>query len=371
MPLIFTFLQATTWENMKIRSAKFWKEDLQLTRPYTIAYKTVSAVDNVFVLLEGEDGSFGIGAGSPAAFVTDESMEDTLSALEAHLETLTVGRDIRHYQSILRDSNDRMPACPAARAALDIALHDLFTRYLGISLLDYFGRAHQAIPTSVTIGINDLQTTLDQGDEYVAAGFKVIKLKTGDAVEKDIECFRKLRERVGPEIKIRVDANQGYKKSDLIRFLGATKEAHVEFVEQPFKKGKYHKLRVLPWGIRSLCAADEDLQVPADALDLSADPLPYGIYNIKLMKCGGVAAGKRIADMAHDRQIELMWGCMDESIVSITAALHVALASPATRYLDLDGSFDLAKDLVSGGFELRDGCLYPLDKPGLGVELMI
>ena len=64
-----------------------------------------------------------------------------------------------------------------------------------------------------------------------------------------------------------------------------------------------------------------------------------------------------------------MWGCNDESIVSISAALHLALASPATRYLDLDGSFDLARDVVSGGFILKDGYLYTNDKPGLGVEL--
>lgn len=353
---------------MKIHSAKFWKEDLQLTRPYTIAYKTVSAVDNVFVLLEAENGLFGIGAGSPAPFVTGEAMEDSLEALGQHLEGLTLGKDLRQYQAILRESIAKMPACPAARAALDIALHDLFAKYLGIPLVDFFGRVHSGIPTSVTIGINDLESTLAQADEYVENGFKVIKLKTGDTVEKDIEIFRKLRERVGAAIKIRVDANQGYQQADLLRFLEGTREDQVEFVEQPLPKGDYAQLRELPWDARALCAADEDLQIPRDALNLAAEPLAYGIYNIKLMKCGGVDAGKKIADIANDRQIELMWGCMDESIVSITAALHIALASPATRYLDLDGSLDLARDLVSGGFQLRDGCLWPLDKPGLGVE---
>ena len=63
-----------------------------------------------------------------------------------------------------------------------------------------------------------------------------------------------------------------------------------------------------------------------------------------------------------------MWGCMDESIVSISAALHAALASPATRYLDLDGSLDLARDVVTGGFHLEDGYLRTTDAPGLGVQ---
>ena len=102
---------------------------------------------------------------------------------------------------------------------------------------------------------------------------------------------------------------------------------------------------------------------------MAAKPQPFGIYNIKLMKCGGIFPAKGIADIALLAGIDLMWGCMDESIVSISAALHAALASPATKYLDLDGSFDLAKDLVEGGFVLKDGFLSTNDRPGLGCEL--
>ena len=86
------------------------------------------------------------------------------------------------------------------------------------------------------------------------------------------------------------------------------------------------------------------------------------------MKCGGVSAAQRIAHLAEGAGVDLMWGCNDESRVSIAAALHVALASPATRYLDLDGSFDLARDLAEGGFELEDGLLRTAPGPGLGVR---
>lgn len=354
---------------MKIRRVRYWKEDLELIRPYTIAYKTVSTVENVFVLLETESGLQGIGAGSPAAFVTGETIEQCVKALDKQLEDLTLGRDLRHYPAILKDSREKMPDSPAARAALDIALHDLFTKYLGIPLVAHFGRFRRSLPTSVTIGINSLEKTLEEADEHIHNGFRIIKLKTGHAVETDIEIFRKLRERIGKHIHIRVDANQGYTTEDLERFLTATSEYGVEFVEQPLPKGQFRQLLELPWEVRRRCAADEDMQLPADAVRLAQDQLPYGIYNIKLMKCGGVEAGKRIADIAYDRDIELMWGCMDESVVSIAAALHVALASPATRYLDLDGSLDLARDLATGGFRLEQGHLYPLNRPGLGVEI--
>ena len=88
------------------------------------------------------------------------------------------------------------------------------------------------------------------------------------------------------------------------------------------------------------------------------------------MKCGGIWPGLRIAALAETAGVELMWGCMDESVIGISGALHAALASPATRYIDLDGSFDLARDVTRGGFALEDGVLYPLDPPGLGVELL-
>jgi L-alanine-DL-glutamate epimerase-like enolase superfamily enzyme len=86
------------------------------------------------------------------------------------------------------------------------------------------------------------------------------------------------------------------------------------------------------------------------------------------MKCGGVSQGLKIADIALHAGIDLFWGCNDESIVSITAALHAAFACANTKYIDLDGSLDLARDVVKGGFILKDGHMSCSDKPGLGVE---
>ncbi len=129
-------------------------------------------------------------------------------------------------------------------------------------------------------------------------------------------------------------------------------------------------MKDLPKSIQNKCAADESLHDPDDALRLSKEPYRFGIFNIKLMKCGGLSPAKKIAQTAYQKGIDLMWGCMDESIVSISAALHIALSSPTTKYLDLDGSFDLAKDIVSGGFKLKDGKLIPTMRPGLGVDLL-
>jgi L-alanine-DL-glutamate epimerase-like enolase superfamily enzyme len=142
----------------------------------------------------------------------------------------------------------------------------------------------------------------------------------------------------------------------------------LEFVEQPVAAAETRSLASLPEEARRRIAADESLLSERDALELAAPPRPCGIFNIKLMKCGGIGPARGIARIAELAGIDLMWGCMDESRASIAAALHAAFASPATRHLDLDGSFDLARDPVSGGFVLEDGWLRTTPAPGLGVE---
>jgi len=130
------------------------------------------------------------------------------------------------------------------------------------------------------------------------------------------------------------------------------------------------EMRALPAELKKIVAADESLLSEADALALAREPTACGIFNIKLMKCGGVTPALAIARLAETAGIELMWGCNDESAVSIAAALHAAYACPGTRFLDLDGSLDLARDPIQGGFVLEEGgVMRILDRPGLGAEL--
>ena len=212
-----------------------------------------------------------------------------------------------------------------------------------------------------------VKETLEEAKEYLANGFSILKVKTGLDVEQDIERVLRLHEEFKQTICIRVDANQGYGPEELHQFFTKT-SGLVEFIEQPLKAGDLEAMRSMPENVRGISAADETLLSPSSALDLLCSPQPFGIFNIKLMKCGGIASGLEIAAMAGHAGIDLMWGCMDESIVSIAGALHAALASRATKYLDLDGSLDLARDIVTGGFILENGWLRTTDQPGLGVQ---
>jgi L-alanine-DL-glutamate epimerase-like enolase superfamily enzyme len=169
-----------------------------------------------------------------------------------------------------------------------------------------------------------------------------------------------------------VDANIGYTVEETARFFERTAPLAIEFVEQPVPREAFGEIRTLTPRARARIAADESLHDEKDALALAgpAGEPACGIYNIKLMKCGGIRPALRIATIAETAGIALMWGCMDESRISIAAALHAAFASPATRYLDLDGSLDLARDVVDGGFTLEAGVMRTTGAPGLGVRLL-
>lgn len=352
---------------MKIARVELEVLDVPLARPYAIAFHTTDAVQIARVRVVAENGLAGHGAASPVPEITGESFDACVTALARRTEL--VGRDVRELPVLLAELARTFAHAPAARAALDMALHDLSARVAGLPLVLQLGRRHAALATSITIGIKPLDETLAEAQEYLGRGFRALKVKIGEAFDADVERLVRLRERIGADVLLRADANMGYPPATIERFFAAVESARVEFLEQPAPREHDAELRRLPETIRRRLAADESLHGESDALELARAPQPYGIWNVKLMKCGGIAPALAIARVAQQNGIELMWGCMDESVIGISAALHAAYACAATRTLDLDGSFDLARDPARGGFTLVDGRLETLAAPGLGVEL--
>src|SRR5690606_18041243 len=130
----------------KIKSIKVWEADLGNTRPYTIAFKTVDAVRNAFVEITLDDGTTGIGSGNPSEYVVGENLKQTLEALHENNIEFLVGRDIREFGQLTFEVWQRFPRNPAARAALDIALHDVFTKFLGVPLVTFLGQKIHSLP---------------------------------------------------------------------------------------------------------------------------------------------------------------------------------------------------------------------------------
>lgn len=351
---------------MNIKSIEYHLENLELTRPYSISYKTISHVENVILTLTLENGITGIGAANPSKYVVGDDEKDTLLALQKWDPELLLKKDIRKFNDCLYDVHSSLKKHAGARAALDIALHDAFTQWLGIPLVQFLGQRIASMPTSITIGIKNVTETLQEAEEYFGRGFRYLKIKLGKDLKEDIERLIKLREKYKDRVHIRIDANQGYTPDEVIRLYNAVKPLNIELIEQPIAVNETAKLKQLPLNIRKMIAADESLVTAEDAIQLASHPESCGIFNIKLMKSGGIQPAREIAGIAQTSGIDLMWGCNDESAISIAAALHTALSQPNTRYIDLDGSLDLAKDVVKEAFILKDGQMSITGLSGLG-----
>lgn len=354
---------------MKVKSIRAYKKNLALKRPYTIAYKTVSDVENIFAEVELENGMLGLGAGCPMTEEMLESMQDSIGVLNSATVKELEGQRIETMPALISKLRAQFPGQPAALAALDIALHDAFTRFLDIPLVDFWGRKIESLPSSITIGMKTVAETLNEAKEYIGRGFRILKVKLGAGVEEDLERIVKLREQYGNKVVIRIDVNQGYGPDEIIDFWKKSMDLDIELIEQPISSKGIREMKLLPEELRARIAADEALTTPASALRLINEEKACGIFNIKLMKSGGLQAAGEIATIARHAGIQLMWGCNDESIISITAALHLAFANAHTKYIDLDGSFDLGEDIAKGGFLLENGVMrIDPEKAGLGTE---
>ncbi len=352
---------------MKIIQLECWAHHMRLSEPYTIAYETIDTAPNVFLKATTDIGLTGWGCAAPDLEVTGETAEMVVRAFNDTIEPFLKGQDPFRFALLLHELRNFIPNAHSALAMADMMLYDLMAQQAGEPLYKLLGGFRTSMPTSVTIGILPVQETVARAISMIGKGFRILKLKGGASLEEDVEKVMLIREKVGPEVEIRFDANQGFSVNDAIEFIRRTGQARVELLEQPTDRHNQELLKEVASNVPIPVMADESLMTLKDVFHLTSRGC-IDMINIKLMKVGGIMEAMHINSVAKADNVEAMVGCMDESALGIAAGLHFALARPNIHYADLDGHLDLIEDPFAGMVRLEEGVLYPMEGAGLGVK---
>ena len=332
--------------------------NLTLRHAFATSRSTQHIAENV--LLEIRDGELtGLGEAAPIKFYnqTQASCIRALNAMAKRIER----RDPFDLESILADLRARFPNEPSAIAAVDIALHDLLGKKLGVPLWKWWGLDPKKTPqTSFTIGIDSLEKVVAKVAE--AAKYPVLKIKIG--VANDLDILREVRKLV-PKKLLRVDANCGWSVKETIQKAKTLEALGIEFLEQPIPAGSNAALKKIKNAIGLPLMTDESSLVPGDIPALAG--CVDGI-NIKLVKCGGLREGLKMIHLARACGLKIMLGCMIESSVLIGAAAQLA---PLADYADLDGNVLIADDPFSSVKLDKKAKLILNDRPGIGCTRLV
>lgn len=310
-------------------------ESIPLKTPFITALRHVDAVTFVRVRLHTSDGMTGIGEAPPTKAITGEDIESITSAIKE----LIAPRLLHHHFFSMDEAQKVLhTSCKgnnSAKAALDIALYDLFSQKVHQPLYSYLGGSVQELRTDVTISLKHPQKMAEDAKRAVADGFDILKVKVGGKDGLDTDRIKAVREAV-PDAPLLIDANQSWGEAETLTVIDAISDLDITLIEQPVPAKALESMQRITTKSKIPILADESVFSLEDAKKVIESKAAHMI-NIKLMKCGGIYKALEIIELCESNDIRCMLGSMLEGPSSITAALHLAMAYPKTiRYLDLD-----------------------------------
>lgn len=354
---------------MKITSISIAKLQIPLIRPFITAVRRTEYVEDIIAMLNTDCGKIGYGSAASTPAITGDSQESIIAAIQNTMAPKLIGRDIADFNNLLFLCSSSMQKNSSAKAAIDIALHDLFAQNCGLPLYKMLGGNKNKIHSCITISVKNIEEMVTDAMNLVQEGFNVIKIKVGLNYLDDIERIKAIRHELGREVNLLVDANQGWSCKDALKVIHVLEESdlNIGIVEQPVKANDINSLKLIRDSVDSFIMADEACFSPEDALNIAYLNAADGI-NIKLMKSGGIENAKAIYNIAKTANMRLMVGCMLESPIGVAAIASFALSKPDIMYADLDPIALIKENYIIGGARINGSEITLSDKPGLGIE---
>lgn len=357
---------------MKIVAMTLFPVKLPLKVPFETALHTVENKECILIKLENDSGLSGWGEAAPEKEITGDDFKTAYDVLINELEEQVIGQIIHNHEDfivLLDKLSDYIKSSSTAVAAVDIALHDLWTRSKNIALFEYFNGDRKPLETSISIGIMETERIIDRIRSIVRSGGSVIKLKIGSDKDRDYALVKKVRDVFGDRIKLRLDANQGYDLSGALEMFEKFNEFDIEFIEQPLPSKNYSDLKILNKKSPIPVMADEAVNSIGDLQNIINNKICRRI-NIKIMKSGGLYQANKLIRVSYENNIDCMIGCMIETPIGISAGVHLASQNRAVKWTDLDGHLFL-HDIsnVFSGLKTDGSSNNISTGPGLGLRI--
>lgn len=352
---------------IRIQQIELYSSRIRLKEPFVISLGALDFAENTLVIIHTSSGISGIGECSPFRSIHGETIATNMSVgseIARHLISANP-LDIASCHALMSKT---IYGNTSIKSAFDCALYDILGKFENLPVYKILGGNHpRVLFTDYTVSLGPVQKMVNDAVQIQQNGFPVIKIKLGGTVDEDIERMKKIREAVGLEIPVRIDANQGWSVKDAEKILNELSTLNIQHCEEPIARWDYMNLPLLRKNSPIPLMADESCCDENDAARLIQLDACDSV-NVKLGKSSGIFRAKKIIDLAEKAQLKIQIGGFLESRIGFTAAAHLALSSKNVNYIDFDTPLMFAEDPATGGIEYGlNGSIHTPDKAGFGV----
>jgi len=336
--------------------------------PFVIATGTMDYAQNTFIKLITDTAHYGVGECSAFPMIVGET-QNTCLAIAQDFAKIWKGKDALALDERLAELHLYIAGNTTIKSAFDMALYDLVAKAAGLPLYQYLGGKKKDIVTDITLGIASPEEMAQKALKLKDGGAFALKVKLGKKPQDDIARIRAIRQAVGFDIPIRIDANQGWSYEGAIEALQGLEPYKIQFCEQPMRTYNDHLLPELRTQTIVPIMADESVYSHHDTERLcKADACDY--INIKFSKSSGINEALKIQAVAAEYNIPCMIGGMLESRLALAAKVHFAYASPNVKFYDLDTCMvGHLEDPVIGGVQYNGYEIHISDDIGIGADI--
>ena len=315
--------------DVRIRSVRVHPVSARYRRPFVISSGASSDLTSLVVELRTDVPDLvGYGEAAPMTAYTGETEAGVRSAIEENLAPALVGRNVTGAAELHRWMDERLRGQRLAKAALDIAVHDLIAKYCGVPVHVLLGGAvRETIDLAWVVGLAALDDMVAEAVEYAARGFTHVKVKGGVDPTADVELVRELRGALPTAVELSLDANGGYHIGSAAATVGKLAAAGLDIIEQPVPYWDLSGMAEIRRRGEIRVMADESIQSVVDALAVVRNRAA-DIVNIKVLKVGGLLPAVKIAAIAEAAGIDVKIGSMPELGIATLAAVHLAASAP-------------------------------------------